>query len=385
MLRKCLLASALALVANLQPQRVSANSLLDATDQICADVKAFVDKEGKNKVRVGPFFGKGPEAERASASPLLREMLRVGLQKKKLEVVETGAHYEATGSFRVIEDAMTARVAVVLRIILDDLKGNERVFTGIASGKAEKYFFENIPDVVTVLGLSIYFPPEKSEKERIAHLKSCVDQPQCHFDHARVLAGKDAPFAIEILVGSQTGQPREISDYQVKQPLDKAGLAFVPIGRKDAFAVRLHNRSKFDCAVDLRLNGLNMYYFSEQRDRRNGPAYRYVTIPANRVVEIRGWHVMDQDFEPFVIEPRANAAMARAHSHNLAEIGTITANFYRAWDRKAGRPDDEPPNPADYSMCPDTAGRGQRFEERFVEVDYAVGTFRGSVSVRHAK
>ena len=42
-----------------------------------SDVKAFLDTQGKNKVRIGQFIGKGPEAIRASASPLLREALKI--------------------------------------------------------------------------------------------------------------------------------------------------------------------------------------------------------------------------------------------------------------------------------------------------------------------
>jgi hypothetical protein len=362
------------------------NTLLDATDEICTDVKDFLDKQGKTKVRVGQFIGKGPEAGRASASPLLREALRISLQKKKLEVVETGAHYELTGSFQAIEDAQSTKQAVILSVTLDDLRGNERKFTGVASGKAEKYFFENVPDITKVLGISSYIPPGKTEKEQNADLQRNVDHPQCHFDGTRILAGKGAPFAVEILVAPETKGKRQPSDYKVQQPTDKKGLAFVPVKRAEAYGVRLYNLSKFEVAVDLRLDGLNMYYFSEQRDKKTGgPAYRYVIIPPNRYVDIRGWFVTLNDSDEFLVVPREKSVFAQVNAGNPAEVGVITANFHRAWDRKKDRPSDEPANPGDHALSADATGRGQRFQERYEVVDYAVGTFRGSVSVRYTK
>jgi hypothetical protein len=213
-----------------------------------------------------------------------------------------------------------------------------------------------------------------------------VDRPECHFEGTRILAGKGAPFAIEILVAPATTGKRQPGDYKVQQPTDQQGLAFAGIKRDDAYAVRLHNHSNFEVAADLRLDGLSMYYFSEKRDNKSGgPAYQYVVIPPNRFVDIRGWFVAMNDSDEFVVVPLKDSVIAKTNAGNPAEVGVITANFHRAWDRKKDRPIDEPANPGDHSLSADATGRGQRFEERFVEVDYAVGTFRGTVSVRYTK
>ena len=171
----------------------------------------------------------------------------------------------------------------------------------------------------------------------------------------------------------------------MKQPTDQKGLAFVPIQRGEAYAVRLYNLSTYDVAVDLRLDGLNMYYFGEKKDKKGSSALSYVIVGANTYVEIRGWFVSLNDSDEFLIVPLKDSVVGKLNAGNPAEIGTITANFHRAWDRKAGRPSDEPANPNEHSLSADATGRGQRFEEKYIEVDYAVGTFRGSVSARYTK
>ncbi len=361
------------------------NTLLDATDEICADVKKFLDGQGKNKVRVGQFIGKGLEAGRASSSPLLKEALRISLEKQKIDVVDGKAAFEVTGSFQAIEDEHTGRQAVILTVALDDGLGNEVKFQGVSKGKAEKYYFENVPDVAKVLGITTYLPPNRSEKEQIIEIKDKVDKPACPLDGTRILAGKGAPFAVEILVAPETTEKRKASDYKVKQPKDQKGLAFVPIKRGEAYAVRLHNLSDYDVAVDLRLDGLNMYYFSEPRNAKGSRSYYYVVVGPKTHVDIRGWFVTLNDSDEFLVVPREKSVIAQANAGNPAEVGTITAIFHRAWDRKAGHPADEPANANEHSLSGDATGRGQRFQEKYIEVDYAVGTFRGSVSVRYTK
>lgn len=361
------------------------NTLLDATDEICADVKKYLDQQGKNKVRIGQFTGRGPEALRASAQPLLKEAILLSLRKQKIEIVDAGVSFELSGTYQAIEDALTGRQAVILSVTLDDLQGNEIKLQGIANGKADRYLVENVPDVAKVLGINSYVPPGRTEKEQIKDIKRNVDHPECNFDGTRILAAKGAPFAIEILTAPERKGKRGANDYKVQSPTDQKGLAFVPIKRGEVYAVRMYNLSEYEVAVDLRIDGLSMYYFSEKRDKNNLPAYKYVIVGPNKSVEIRGWFVSLNDSDEFVVVPVKDSVIAKVTGGNPAEIGTITALFHRAWDRKQGRPNDEPANPSEYSLSADATGRGQRFQERYVEVDYAVGTHRGSVSVRYSK
>jgi len=361
-----------------QTAPAQARTLIDATDQLCDEVKKFLDSEGKSKVRIGQFIGKGPEALRASSSPLLREAIRISLQKKQIAIVDGGAHFELTGSYQAIEDTLSHRQAVTLSVTLDDLNGNERRFKGVVDGKAT-IFFDNLPDVAKVLSIPSYAPPGREPD-----LKPGVDYPQCHFDGTRILAGRGAPFAIEILVAPETQGKRKLEDYAARAPRDEKGLAFVPIKRGEAYGVQLHNLADFDVAVDLRLDGINMYYFDEKRDK-NKPAYHYVVLGPKSSVVIRGWYVTLNDSDEFLVVPREKSVFAQLSAGNPAEVGTITALFHRAWDKKQPRPTDEPANPKEHSLSADATGRGQRFEQKYIEVDYAVGTFRGSVTARYTK
>lgn len=135
------------------------------------------------------------------------------------------------------------------------------------------------------------------------------------------------------------------------------------LSQEHAQHLAMYSLAQFDVAAELRLDGLNMYYFSQVRDAKaNGTAYRLI-VPENRHVDIRGWFVTRNDSDEFVVVPREKSVIAQANAGNPAGVGTITANFHRAWDhRRNPRPADEPPN----------------IEERFhvITADYAVGVLR---------
>ena len=387
-----LLAAALAILTLGRAEPAWArNTLLDATDEIVDDVKKFLDSEGKNKIRIGQFIGKGVEALRASSSPLLREALRSSLRKKEIDLVDAGAHYELTGSFQAIEDTVTGRQAVIFNVVLDDLKGNERRFQGTAAGKAEKYYFDNLPDVGKVLGPNVYLPPNVTQKEKDEIVKDAVDHPQCPLDGTRILAGKGAPFAIELLVAPPSEAKHKPEDYKVRRPQDRKGLAFVPIQRSEAYGVRLINDADFEVAVDLRLDGISMYHFGTdekkkaERAKQGKPPYSYVVLAPKSSIVIRGWFVTLNDSDEFLVVPREKSVFAELNAGNPAEVGTVTALFHRAWDKKEKRPADEPATPDQHSLSSDATGRGQRFDEKYLVVDYAVGTLRGAVSARYTK
>ncbi len=381
-----------ACLARASAQPLPNKTLLDATNQIGEDVEKFL-RNKKVTIRIGQFAGEGIEAERSSASPLLREGLRTSLLRhKNLHIVDGPADLVASGQFQAVEDPVTEQQAIILNVTLKDAKGaNKAHFSGVITNeKGEKharYAFHNTPDVAKVLGISALVPPKAPDKDQIMIIKDAVDKPKVHFDmQKRILAAKGAPFAMEVLVAPELKRKKVAGDYKVQAANDKNGLAHFDIKRGEAYGVRLYNLSDYEVAVDLRIDGLSMYHFSQQRDpKTGGPKFRYVVVPAKSHVEIRGWFVGLNDSDEFLVVPLEKSAVAKVNVGNPATIGTITALFHRAWDKKQGHPIDEPKNPNLNALSADATGRGQRFKQAYVEVDYEVGTFRGAITVRYTK
>jgi len=356
-------------------------TLLDATGELCDEVKKFLDVRGKNKIRISQVVPDGDEQDRISAIPLLKEAFRRSLLERKVELVSASADYTLLATFKAIENIASNRQAVLLKATLTDTRtGTDHPFLGLIDKKVSKFYYDNLPDVVKTIGINSYAPPGKEPD-----LQPGVDHPECHFDGTRILAAKGAPFAIEVLVAPEAHGKRKPEDYKEQSPRDEKGLAFVPIKRGEAYGVRIYNLADYEIAVDLRLDGINMYYFSKERDKKGNPAYRYVVLAPKSSVVIRGWFVTLNDSDEFLVVPREKSVFAQLSAGNPAEVGTVTALFHRAWDRKLPRPADEPASSNEHSLSADATGRGQRFQEKFIEVDYAVGTFRGSVCARYTK
>jgi hypothetical protein len=381
----------LMLAALAQPGAAQASGTLgDAVNDLASDVKAYLVSVGKNKLSIGQFPGKGDMARYSSAGPLLQTALAAKLKELKVEIVDKKGDFELSGEYTELEDTNTGRQFVQIKLELRDRQGNSHLFEGIeridGKNKVTKYFVKSEADMAKLLGPSVYVPPEASEKERIDAYKKQIDDPEVVIDGTRVRAGKKAPFAVEILTAPPKpgGGAHKPADYLVRQPEPKSSLAFVPIARTEVYAVRLINDADYDAAVDLRIDGLSMFHASDIRDKKTGaPLYRYIIVAKKSTVLIRGWFIDLKNSDEFLVTEYAKSEAGKiGHSAN---VGTITATFHAAWDKKGSPPRDEPKNPNEYSQSADATGRGDRIDEAYQVVDYQIGVFRGAISVRYAK
>jgi hypothetical protein len=359
-----------------------------AIHDLARDVKKYLDTVGKGKVKVGQFPGRG-EASLSSSGPLLQTALEAKLRAMGCEIVTKKGDYELSGEFSVWEEP-DGRQFIQIQLELRDRQGAAHTFEGMVKvgGKntATKYFVKNEADLAKLLGPSVYLPPEEPEKKRIEAVKVQVDHPSTVIQGTRILAGKGAPFSLEVLKAPPRpgGGPHQPDDYKVCDPEVKDGLAFVPIGRTEVFAVRIINDADYDVAVDLRIDGLSMFHASELRDKKTDlPLYRYVIIPKRKATVIRGWFVNLKQSDEFLVTEYARSEAGKIGQS--ANLGTITATFQAAWDPDKGPPADEPKNPGAFAQSGDATGRGDRITANFEVLNHQIGVFRGAVSVRYSK
>jgi len=352
-------------------------TLTEAVQALAQDIKTFVDGRGEKSVSVGQFRGSGSFSINSSAGPnLVRELTRA-LQALKVEVA-LRSNITVLGDFEEAEVETTRAQVVVLKAEMREKAGKKT--------ELEHRFIKNQAALAVLLGLVVEFPPDAGRKERNEEIKKQIDKPQTYVANARIRAAEASPFAIEVLVAppdpAREGK-RDAKDYLSRKPEVKEGLAFVPIKRDEVYGIRLINDAPYDVAVSLSIDGLSMFVFCEDRDKKTGgPAYPHVIMRAKSTTLIRGWFITLERSEEFKVTEYAKSVAGSLNSS--ANVGTITACFHAAWDPKESPPPGEPKADA-FSQSADATGRGASFEKKYTLVERKTGALRSVISVRYTR
>jgi hypothetical protein len=330
-------------------------SLADMAKQVAR----LLAGQNEDAIAVGAFTG--PSHTPASAGPGIKRVFIEELEKQKVHV-RNRAKLEIKGDYRDVMDKNSQVLALRLKATVLDNQGEALV---VLDKKIEDR------DVLAqVLGLTRSDPgagltPQKESTE----LKKRMDEPRVDLTDTRVRADRRSPYAVEILT-------KERGQYQPVRAAANEGFAFVPLGKSQVFAVKLINDSDHDAAVELTLDGLSMFAFSENK------GYRHILVPKKSNTLIKGWHRNNMLSDEFVITDYSKSAAAQL-LNSVDSIGTITATFAAAWDPKEKPPVDEgakfrdPFNPA--------VGRGDPVQTPYKEVVRQRGRVRDVISVRYKK
>lgn len=351
--------AALALVLALAGPAAALEALRPSLAEMSKQIAKLLQGRGETVVAVGAFTG--PSRAAASSGPGIKSILIDELQKCGVRV-QARANLEIKGDYLDVQDRDSQLLALRLKASVLDRSGdvlvvldkriNDRTVLAQVLGV-------NKPD----LGAGI--TPERESAE----LRQRLDNPAVVVAGVAVQAEQRSRYALEVQVKNGGG-------FRPRQPVVEDGLAWVPLQSGEVFAVRLVNDSDHEAAVELTVDGLSLFAFSEHRQ------YRHVIVPRRGSAVIKGWHRTNQTSDEFVITDYAHSAAAQLVA-NPDQVGTITATFAAAWDPKDGPPRDEqskfrdPFNPA--------VGRGQPVQTPYQEVKREFGRVRDIVSVRYKK
>lgn len=330
---------------------------------IAESVKAL----GHQTVAVGEFTG--PAQLATSSGPVITKTLTEELPKHGVEVKRV-APIGVKGEFEDVKDKQTGLLAARIKGTVTDRAG--QVLFTFSRG----VFGENV--IAALFGTTAKLPTDLPPAERNKELEKSLDQPKVNIKGSQISA-PDSPYSIEIFAAPKPG-----AQYTPRAATVQDGLAFVPLKRGEVFGIKLTNKSKFDAAVTLTIDGLNLYSFSDVKDPKTGrPKLTVVVVGAGEEVFLRGWHRTNVVSEEFVITEYAKSASAELKS--TAPTGVITATFAAAWPKDQPPPEDEPKNPNGNARSADAVGRGAQFKQQFVEVQRDIGVVRATVSVRYTK
>ncbi len=342
--------------------------------ELAGDLKKLLDGRSEDSIAIGEFTG--PANIQTSSGPGIVQTLSEELTKRKV-TVKARATLGVKGTYSLAELPAENRddarlgvkvLAVKVKAIVEDTFGNplsdlsfERTIRGEAT-------------VVSMIGLTASLPTAGTERERDKHLRERLIDPKPVIQRTVIRSDAKSPYGIEIVIGKQ---PRAATD--------RDGLAFVSIQRGEVYAVRLINDSSLDAAVQLRIDGLSVFDFSELRhkdgEQKGEPLYTTLIVPAKSNALIPGWHRTNDKSDTFKVTAYADSAAATLK--HTASIGTITAIFQAAWPEGATAPADEPGKRR--GGTGDATGFGPRIDVKYEEVNRNLGVIRDTVSVRYAK
>ncbi len=329
-------------------------------------LKLFLDGKGQDAIVLGAFCG--PERF-ASGGPGIRRALTEELERLGVRV-EKRAGYEVKADYLAQNVLARKRVALAMKFHVADRAGQEAL-------SFSRGIFEPAA-ILAILGATGQLDPGTDEKSRDDLLKKALVEPKFAVSGPRI-STPGSPYALEILVKTD-------GKFQPRPARVENGQAFVSIERDETFAIKLINDSPHDAAVQLSIDGLSVFAFSELKDpQTHAPRYTNLVIPADQNGLVQGWHINDATSDAFVVTSYARGAVAELGGCS-GNVGTINACFAAAWPKGTEPPADEAEAVAlRNTRAAEATGRGARIDAKYATVERVFGVVRSSISVRYAR
>ncbi len=179
-----------------------------------------------------------------------------------------------------------------------------------------------------------------------------------------------SPYGVEILVETSPGQYRPLTPFQ------QGKLIKVDLQRGNIYAVRLHNRSGFEAAAEVLIDGLSRFSLADEPAQHNN---RDIILPGNPRT-VPGYFRNSDLVDSFQIGEYSKSEAAKTLP-NPTDIGTVTVTFAAAWKKNENPPPNEPP--VAKSILPDGTVTGPPRKDPTVKVERNIGGIRAVVKVRY--
>ncbi len=332
---------------------------------LAADCAKIIAKNEGGSVAIGEFSGSTDI--KGSAGPRVQLTLAAELEALGIEIDSEDYRFEIKGDYQPLEDPKSKLqgVKLIARLI-------QRSTGEVLAEKPTGRFVFGAETVPTMLGLNLQPKLDADARQLSDQMKRALKSPEVHLQDTRLANAAASNYAIEMLV-------RNGDEYVARQiSPDKKGRPFVELHSQEIYGVRLINDSEHKAAVDLRVDGVSSFAFSDTDSE-------FWIIAPHSHVDIIGWHKTNENSTEFkVVEDFADSAAARLHLKPSASIGLITAAFRAAWEKDATPPDDEPKLLAELGgRVKSATGFGKDVGFRTKQVSLVIGEPRDIISVRY--
>jgi hypothetical protein len=237
----------------------------------------------------------------------------------------------------------------------------------------------NKSDVAQLIGFNAAFKPGRDAKgeifkafnSRVLWLSS---------DSTIAYEGDDALFGISVRANNRRMQIMEGA-----ANTDEEGSGFINLPLSQEYTIELFNNASYEVAVDLRIDGLNVFHFCEPGSRKPDGGPRYWIIKPKSTMEVKGWYKTPQRANAFKTSLAQESAIAQT-GLPLDEIGQIGATFSASWEEgKTNPPSDEPSMDVTYSRSDIGTAQGRSVQQNSANVKRQIGQSRAYVGVRYRR
>lgn len=344
---------------------------------LATQIKALLDKEKQDAIAVGEFTG---PSHLPGSGGSIKMVLTEELRKKGVTVKAGARNFEVKGDYRDYIDPKT-----------DDGRGGKfmgvKITARVFDANGDQVVSYPIPvrvvhgntETMVVMGVTADIGAQGDAQTRNKKIQDSIYKPTSSGNNngavingSRVSASATSPYGVEIRVKQPDGR------YVARKPVLQNGLAYVPLKRDETYAIAISNQSPMDAGVQLSIDGLSVFAFSEQRNKDGQPFTRIICPKGTSQIE--GWFINDKKSDEFEIVPKAKCAASQFQGKG--NIGTITVAFGAAWP-KGQRPADE----MRFARSAEDlgTGRGKRIDKSYDVVEREYGPIRAVVSIRYTK
>lgn len=351
----------------------SADAVNDAVQLELAALAKQIDpllkKQKADTIHVGAFQGPGTTA----TGPEIQTKLADALRALGYTIDAFDYDIELRGRYQQFDGPRDVLGVEIIVQLFDD--GGRPIVE--ISGKAnqpievERQLF-GTGAVPRILAIPSSLPPGLGEPDRSKRLREQQETPPTELQGTRIYAAQDSPYAIEILVKRGTAyRPLTVETKGRKR------FPFVDVGINDVYAVRLINESPHEAAVNLTVDGINVFRFSESNPK---PTF-WIVPPESKhqpgVTNVLGWDKNAHKTIEFQRTEYPQSAAARLKIEPNPMIGQITAQFSASWQHDDQKPADEPTTRG--------TGFGDEIVDRKETVKRFVGNVRATIVVRYER
>ncbi len=358
---------ALATVANVQ---ADTNIELEL-EALAKDVVAILHKQNQTSIRIGKFNADGDIP--TNFGPEFQRILGAKFAASKIEVnknalIEIQGNYGAATVDPDEPNLNQMYTRVVARLV--DTK------TRVALASLGRAIHGN-DALREAFPITVDLTPNGDRQTRNDQIRKGIEKPNAFIQGTQVRSSKESPFAVEILV---------VDDPKASDPADgapitiKDELPFVKITKGQSYKVKIHNNADFDAAIQLRIDGLDQYVFSDQEFRKpdGQPKFEHFIIRKKSSYVISGWFRSLKTLDAFTVDDYAKSAAAELKA-SQEEIGTISVAFHAAWNT----PEELNSESGKDARDPNATRRGATIDTNLIQIKKFVGVCRNQVTVRY--
>jgi hypothetical protein len=273
----------------------------------------------------------------------LQVELTQALERIRKGVVVDKANIAIMGKFLPVDDpedgAGDSRM-ISEKILLEptDLKTGDVI-------KPITVYIRRIRDIAALEGSTLAIDPEDDERDQNRDLRDHLENPAAHQAHLRedrISSHAGSPYSLSI-----AAKPRDMPSspaMKLTPTLDKDGRAHVSIDVGQCYELTLHNGSDQEIAIGVRVDGIDVFTFSEDCDPQTGrpTSSRFVVDPHGSTT-VYGWYKTgdasrSDNFQQFLITEYGHGAASQMPSESLGKIGVITvaiSNSHKPGDGRA--------------------------------------------------